>query len=95
MPFSSCRPSAGLPRSCCRLLRLPGGAAGGSSRGTDGVALGRGAIPLTAPIPFGGHRLRPQISLFLFILCTPIKILSSCVCLRSCLMGVLCCHHIG
>ena len=61
MPFSSCRPPAGLPRSCCRQLLLPGGAAGGSSRGTDGVVLGRGAITLQAPNPFGWQRLRPQI----------------------------------
>ncbi len=63
MPFSSCRSPAGLPRSRCRLLPLPGGAAGGSSRGTDGVVLGRGAIPFKAPNPFGWHRPRPQISL--------------------------------
>ena len=63
MPFSSCRSPAGLPRSCCRQLLLPGGAAGGSSRGTDGVVLGRGAITFQAPNPFGWHRLRPQISL--------------------------------
>ncbi len=63
MPFSSCRPPAGLPRSCCRPLLLPGGAACGSSRGTDGVVLGRGAITFQAPNPFGWHRLRPQISL--------------------------------
>ena len=46
IPFSSCRPPAGLPRSCCRQLLLPGGAAGGSSRGAGGVALG-GRYPLS------------------------------------------------
>ena len=34
--------------------------AGGGSGGPGGGALGGGAIPLTAPIPFGGHRLRPR-----------------------------------
>ena len=37
--------------------------AGGGSGGPGGGALGGGAIQLTAPIPFGGHRLRPQISI--------------------------------
>ena len=39
MPVSSCRPPAGVPRLCCRLLRCDG--AGGSSRGADGGVLGR------------------------------------------------------
>ena len=60
MPVSSWRPPVVPPRLGCRLLWCDG--ADGSSRGFDGVALGGGNHFLQRQ-PFGGHRLRPQISL--------------------------------
>lgn len=51
--------SLALPLVFWRLFPAAPVASGGF-RGPGGAAPGRGAIPMTAPVPFGGHRLQPR-----------------------------------